>query len=66
MIKCFKCWLFFSYQLGPLMPNFKDLLFLAVDYGKQEVAKKLAHLGTDLTRRELVRDSVIHGFKRFI
>ncbi|XP_041355741.1 uncharacterized protein LOC121373279 [Gigantopelta aegis] len=43
----------FSSVLDPLMPNFKDLLFLAVDYGKQEVAKKLAHLGADLTRKEM-------------
>lgn len=38
--------------LEPLMPNFHDLLFIAVDYGKEDIAVRLADLGANLTRKE--------------
>lgn len=38
--------------LSPLMPTYRDLIFLAVDYGKQDIARLLANLGADLSRRE--------------
>ncbi|KAL4217353.1 hypothetical protein ACF0H5_023804 [Mactra antiquata] len=39
--------------LSPLMPTYRDLIFLAIDYGKQDIAEYLANLGADLSRREL-------------
>ena len=45
---------FFLFQLSPLMPTFRDLIFLAIDYDKQDIAYKLANLGADLGRKEKV------------
>ncbi|XP_061164769.1 putative ankyrin repeat protein RF_0381 isoform X1 [Saccostrea echinata] len=39
--------------LGPLMSDYRDIIFLAVDYGKEDIAVRLAHLGADLFRKEL-------------
>ena len=36
------------------MPTFRDLIFLAIDYDKQDIAYRLANLGADLARREKV------------
>ncbi|XP_048777532.2 putative ankyrin repeat protein RF_0381 isoform X2 [Ostrea edulis] len=38
--------------LGPLMSSYRDVIFLAVDYGKEDIAVRLAHLGADLFRKE--------------
>lgn len=38
--------------LSPLMPAYRDLIFLAIDYGKEEIASFLANLGADLNRQE--------------
>ena len=46
-----------SLQLGPVVDNYRDLVFLAVDSGQLQIAEYLAHLGADLTRKEL---SLIH------
>lgn len=42
-------------QLGPLMYSYRDIIFLAVDYGKEDIAIRLANLGADLFRKECVR-----------
>ncbi|XP_060074302.1 serine/threonine-protein phosphatase 6 regulatory ankyrin repeat subunit B-like [Ylistrum balloti] len=38
--------------LGPLMPGFRDLIFLAIDYGKEDICIRLADIGADLFRKE--------------
>lgn len=38
--------------LGPLMYSYRDIIFLAVDYGKEDIAIRLANLGADLFRKE--------------
>ncbi|XP_060601301.1 putative ankyrin repeat protein RF_0381 isoform X2 [Ruditapes philippinarum] len=38
--------------LSPLMPAYRDLIFLAIDYGKQDIARLLANLGANLSRCE--------------
>ena len=44
----------FYLQIAPLMPTFRDLIFLAIDHNKQDIAFKLASLGADLNRKEKV------------
>ena len=39
------------------MDNYKDLIFLAVDHEQLEMAEYLAHLGSDLRRKEPVSKS---------
>jgi hypothetical protein len=39
------------------VPEFRDLMFLAVDYGKEDIVRRLANLGADLDRREKVSDA---------
>ena len=36
------------------MPKYRDLIFLAVDYGKEDIAIRLANIGADLFRTEKV------------
>ncbi|KAL3853927.1 hypothetical protein ACJMK2_013222 [Sinanodonta woodiana] len=38
--------------LCPLMPDYRDLLFLAIDYGKADIAYRLVGLGADICRKE--------------
>ncbi|XP_052814569.1 putative ankyrin repeat protein RF_0381 isoform X1 [Mya arenaria] len=38
--------------LSPLMPTYRDLIFLATDYGKLDIAYFLANIGADLCRHE--------------
>ncbi|XP_021359303.1 uncharacterized protein LOC110454218 [Mizuhopecten yessoensis] len=38
--------------LGPLMPGFRDLIFLAIDFGKEDICLRLADIGADLFRKE--------------
>lgn len=37
------------------MYSYRDIIFLAVDYGKEDIAIRLANLGADLFRKECVR-----------
>ena len=43
------------------MPTFRDLIFLAIDHNKQDIAYKLASLGADLNRKEKVCYQIIRG-----
>ncbi|KAK3105412.1 hypothetical protein FSP39_024696 [Pinctada imbricata] len=45
----------FPKVLDPLMPAYRDLIFLAVDYGKEDIAIRLANIGADLSRKEKAR-----------
>ena len=59
VIKRFDCTNFYALcifylQIAPLMPTFRDLIFLAIDHNKQDIAYKLASLGADLNRKEKV------------
>ena len=36
------------------MPTYRDLIFLAIDYGKQDIVVRLAETGPDLYRKEKV------------
>ncbi|XP_078324016.1 uncharacterized protein LOC111124373 isoform X3 [Crassostrea virginica] len=47
--------------LGPLMHSFRDIIFLAVDYGKEDIAIRLANLGADLFRKECYKRKSIDG-----
>ncbi|CAG2208791.1 unnamed protein product [Mytilus edulis] len=42
----------FPIILSPLVQDYRDLIFLAVDYGKQDIAERLADLDADLKRKE--------------
>ncbi|XP_033728576.1 poly [ADP-ribose] polymerase tankyrase-1-like isoform X3 [Pecten maximus] len=42
----------FPKVLGPLMPGFRDLIFLAIDYRKEDICLRLADIGADLFRKE--------------
>jgi len=42
------------FQLSPLVDDYRDLIFLAVDYRKQDIAERLTDLGADLKRKEQV------------
>ncbi|XP_067686099.1 putative ankyrin repeat protein RF_0381 isoform X1 [Haliotis asinina] len=43
----------FPKLLAPLMPDYKDLIFLALEHNKPEIAERLANLGADLTQTEV-------------
>ncbi|XP_071100923.1 putative ankyrin repeat protein RF_0381 [Haliotis cracherodii] len=43
----------FPKLLVPLMPDYRDLIFLALDYNKPDIAERLADLGADLTQTEV-------------
>ncbi|KAK3590668.1 hypothetical protein CHS0354_026197 [Potamilus streckersoni] len=38
--------------LCPLMQDYRDLLFLAIDYGKEDIAYRMVGLGADIWRKE--------------
>lgn len=42
----------FPMILSPLVDDYRDLIFLAVDYRKQDIAERLTDLGADLKRKE--------------
>ncbi|KAL5019375.1 hypothetical protein ScPMuIL_005097 [Solemya velum] len=42
----------FPKVLDKLMDRYKDLIFLALDYGKEGIARRLANLGADLIRKQ--------------
>ncbi|XP_059144162.1 putative ankyrin repeat protein RF_0381 isoform X2 [Physella acuta] len=43
----------FENILRPLMPDYRDLLFVAMDNGQEEIATRLIHLGADWTIQQL-------------
>ncbi|XP_050418532.1 putative ankyrin repeat protein RF_0381 [Patella vulgata] len=45
----------FAQLLSPVVPDYHDLLFIAVDYNQPDIAKRLADQGSDLSRRELYK-----------
>ncbi|XP_052229488.1 uncharacterized protein LOC127843770 isoform X3 [Dreissena polymorpha] len=49
--------------LSPLMPSYRDLIFLAVDYGKEDIASYLANIGADLIRKEKYEKTKPDGTK---
>ncbi|CAL1547624.1 unnamed protein product [Lymnaea stagnalis] len=42
----------FSKVLSPLMPEYRDLVFVAMESKKEDIAVRLIQLGTDWTRKE--------------
>ncbi|XP_005103960.1 uncharacterized protein LOC101860591 [Aplysia californica] len=43
----------FAALLSPLMPEYRDLMFVAMDHAKEDIVVKLIQLGADWNRREL-------------